>query len=604
MDRRLAAILLTDMVGYSRLMGLDEEGTIARQKAHRDEVFDPRIAQHGGRIVKTTGDGLLVEFPSVVDAVRCAVELQKELAGRDTDVPEDRRIAYRIGINLGDIVIDGDDILGDGVNVAARLEGLANPGGICISGTVYDHVAGKIDHALDFLGKRNLKGFPEPVRVYAVQFADRSSAVIEVRPEAAPSVAVGELSLGEQVKGANGPMVAVLPFQNLSQDPDQEFFTDGLTQDIIHGLTASRSFQVLAGSATFRFKGRAVDPQTAGEELGAQYVFAGSLRRAGNRLRVSVELFNVETKLLLWAERYDRSLEDVFDIQDEITTTAVAMVEPEIDAHEMRRFLVNQHPANMNAYELAQRGLWYLGRRSPDGYQSSLNMFEASKDADPNYVRAYAGMAQAKYTAGLRLWGLEDDGAGQKTSLRNAIESGRMALDLDQQDPRALRYFGSAQALLGHYDVGLPALQRAITVHPSYATAYSALGYALMLVGDFQGAINAVETTERLRPGDVNLGVCVMAKAVGRYQSGDYEAAALISRQSRAMNDQFWFSKVMLTAALGQLGDVSQASASTAELTRTMREISADNLFSLLPFKDRAHVEHIIEGLRKAGLPG
>ena len=313
-QRRLAAILAADMVGYSRLIGDDEEGTIARQKAHRAEMIDPVIASHGGRIVKTMGDGLLVEFPSVVDAVKCAVEVQQAMSDREADVSEDRCIQYRVGINLGDIVIDGDDILGDGVNVAARLEGLADPGGICISGDAYRQVLGKIDQSFEDMGERVLKNIAEPVRAYRVML-DRELAVPGAEPLPLP----------------DKPSIAVLPFDNLSGDPDQDYFADGITEDIITALSRIGWLFVIARNTTFTFRGTAVDVAAVAKELGVRYILEGSVRKAGNRVRITAQLIDGETGNHIWAERYDRELEDIFAVQDEITENISGALEPQIN---------------------------------------------------------------------------------------------------------------------------------------------------------------------------------------------------------------------------------------------------------------------------------
>ena len=591
--RRLAAILVADVAGYSRLMKADEEGTLARLKALRADAIDPTIAEHSGRVVKLMGDGALVEFSSVVDAVRCAVEIQRSLAERNADLSEGERIALRIGINLGDIMVDDEDIYGDGVNVASRLESLADTGGICISGTVHDHVAGKVSHTFEFMGEQALKGFEEPVRAYALVLPRDASGftskvqTVEVPAARAP---IERANLA----GASGPAVAVLPFRNLSQDLDQEYFADGLSEDIILALSASRSFPVLASSATSPYKGRAVDAQAAGKELGAAYVLEGSVRRSGSQLRVAVELVNVATRLQLWSERYERSMDDLFAVQDDITTTVVAIVEPEIEAQEMHRVLVSQPFNNLNAYELSQRGFWYLSKKTPEDYRSSLLQFESSLRADPRYAPAYAGIAQGKYMAGIRLWE-ERQGAFEE-----AIRMGRAALDLDERNPRALRYFGGSLTLMRQYDEGLQALRRAITIYPSYATAYSALAFGLGFVGDFKDAVAAEETTERLRPGDRSIHICKMSKVIATYELEDYETAERVCRESLSLNNQFWMSNLMLAATLGQRGKIEEARVAGEGMSRLLPSLTEEGLLQLLPFRERGHLEHIVEGLQKA----
>ncbi|MCZ6591554.1 MAG: adenylate/guanylate cyclase domain-containing protein, partial [Alphaproteobacteria bacterium] len=313
-QRRLAAILAADVVGYSRLMGEDETGTLNALKMHRAEFVHPTVAEYRGRIVKLMGDGALVEFPSVVDAVECAVVVQRGMEERNAAIPDSRRITYRIGINLGDVIIDGDDIYGDGVNVAARLEGEADPGGICISGDAYRQVLGKIDFAFEDLGERTLKNIAEPVRIYQWSVG-KSAAVGKTQPNQNPPL-------------PDKPSIAVLPFENMSGDPEQEYFSDGITEDIITALSKFRWFFVIARNSTFVYKGQAIDIKQVGSELGVRYVLEGSVRKAGNRVRITAQLIEAETGNHLWAERYDRNLEDIFELQDEITDTISAAVEP------------------------------------------------------------------------------------------------------------------------------------------------------------------------------------------------------------------------------------------------------------------------------------
>ena len=341
MERRLAAILAADMVGYSRLMAADEVGTIERQKAHRKALIDPKIAQYGGRIVKTTGDGMLVEFPSVVAAVQCAVDIQRAMPEREPEVPDAKRIRYRIGINLGDIVIDGDDILGDGVNVAARLEGLADPGGTCISGAVYDQVRDRLELPFEDMGDQQVKNIDRPVRAWRwvpSQAEDRTKA----GTDAAKTL-------------LDRPAIAVLPFTNTSADPEQEYFSDGLTEDIITALTHWRSFPVIARNSCFAYKNNAVDIKQAARDLGARYVLEGSVRKGGALVRISAQLIDGANGHHLWAERYDRELADIFEIQDDIVQRITALVAPELAKAELKRS-TNRRAEDLDAWDLCLRG--------------------------------------------------------------------------------------------------------------------------------------------------------------------------------------------------------------------------------------------------------
>ncbi|MDH3738807.1 MAG: adenylate/guanylate cyclase domain-containing protein, partial [Alphaproteobacteria bacterium] len=337
-QRRLAAILAADMVGFSRLMGADEVGTIARQRALREELIDPEVVGHSGRIVKTTGDGMLVEFASVVDAVQCALAIQQGIASREPDLPDDRRICFRIGINLGDIVIDGDDILGDGVNIAARLEGLSAPGGICISDVVHQSVAGKLDLDFDDLGEQSFKNIDKPVKAFAIAPSEFGSNI------PTPTQAT------DQQQSDGKPSVAVLPFSNMSGNPDDEYFSDGLTEDIITELSRFRELAVIARNSTFQFKGRAADVAHIGQELNARYVVEGSVRRAANRIRINAQLVEAVSGEHIWADRYDRDLDDIFAVQDELTTTIAANLGVRVQDAVLDRSL-RKNPTDLNAYE-------------------------------------------------------------------------------------------------------------------------------------------------------------------------------------------------------------------------------------------------------------
>lgn len=600
--RRLTAVLAVDVAGYSRLMRADEEGTLTRLKALRAETVDPIVAGHGGRTVKLMGDGALIEFASAVDALRCAVDIQRRLAVRNSSLREAERIELRIAANVGDVIVEGDDLYGDGINVAARLEKLAAVGGICVSGAAYDQVVGKVDETFEFMGEQSLKGLSEPVRAYAVALTDLSPHATFGTRIAEQSLGTDELPNSGALMGVGGPTVAVLPFRNLNHDADQDFFADGLTEDIILALSASRSFSVLASSATFTYKERNIDPHTAGRKLGVRYVLDGSVRRSGDRVRVAVELVDAATNAQLWAERYERPIADMFEVQDDIATTAVAIVEPEIDAQEIRRVLVAQHTSNMNAYELAQRGYWYLAQRTHDSYRSSMSMFRSAREADPRYPRSYVGMAQAEFSAGLQFWGRTEGRKEQLAAWERALHLAQTALALDERDPRALRYLGGPRIVLRNYESGLDALRRAVALHPSYAAGYSGLGYALSMVGDFEDACKAIDTTERLRPGDPSLSTCMIFKAIAQYQVGEYESAARVSELSLAIDDRFWLSNLMSAVSLAQLGRNSEAQVACTRLNQALPNITLKALSNALPFKDEAHFDHVVEGMHKAGI--
>jgi len=376
-QRRLAAIMAVDVVGYSRLMREDEAGTLAQLKTLRKELLDPKVDEYGGRIVKTTGDGILVEFPSAVDAVQHAVDVQLAMERRGSDVPKDRRIEIRVGINVGDVIVEGDDLFGDGINVASRLEGIALPGCTCISSSVYEQVRHKIDIAYEDLGEQSVKNIADPVHVYRIA---RGGA----QP---PSDA-----LVSSEAMFRRPAVAVLPFENLSDDPGQEYFADGLTEDVITALSLGRSFPVIARNSTFAFKGKSPAIRKVGQELGAQYVIEGSVRKSGNRVRVTAQLINAETGHHVWAERYDRDLQDIFELQDDLTSKIAATTAPELERSEHRR-AAEGRPRDLGTWDRVQQGMAQLYEFSKDGNERARETFNKALAIEPNYSRAHTGLA-------------------------------------------------------------------------------------------------------------------------------------------------------------------------------------------------------------------
>jgi len=415
-QRRLAAILAADMVGYSRLMEADEEGTIARQKAHRNELIDPSIATHQGRVVKTTGDGLLIEFASVVDAVRCALEVQRGMAERESTMTDDRRISYRVGINLGDIVIDGDDILGEGVNIAARLEGLSEPGGICISRAARDQIQGKLPLALEDLGEHQVKNIAKPVHVFQVRLDDAAAASGSANNRSAPSAPTEK------------PSIAVLPFDNMSGDPEQEFFADGITEDIITELSRFPGLFVIARNSSFTYKGRAVKVQDVGRELGVRYVAEGSVRKAGNRVRVTIQLIEAATGNHVWAERYDRELTDIFDLQDEITQAIVATLPGRLDTAEAER-LRRKPPSDMAAYDCLLTAKILHHRITKEDNSEALRLLDKAIELDPDFAQSYAWKACTLGQAMAR--GYTDDVDASWNAASTALQR---AVALDEND--------------------------------------------------------------------------------------------------------------------------------------------------------------------------
>jgi adenylate cyclase len=454
--RRLAAILAADVVGYSQLMGVDEEGTLAALKAIRRELADPKIKEHRGRIVKTTGDGLLLEFASVVDAVRCAVEVQREMADRNADVTPDHRIELRMGINVGDIIKDGRDIYGDGVNVAARLEALAEPGGICVSRVVRDQVRDKLAFSFEDMGERQVKNIARPVRVHRIVIGEG------VGPSEPPTETSKKPSLALPEK----PSIAVLPFANMSGDPEQEFFADGITEDIITLLAGWRAFPVIARTSTFTYKGRTVDIRKVGEELSVRYIVEGSVRKSGRRVRVTAQLIQADTGHHIMAERCDRDVTDLFELQDEIATAIAGAIEPELFKFERER-IAERPQLSGNAYELYQRGMWHHYRHTKKDNIKAQTFFRHALAIDAQYPQAAAALAITVCNAAYLAWAEDAEG-----NYVESYELAQRAVALDARYPVAHFALALVCAWTGRFDRSVVEYQATVNLNPSYAAAH------------------------------------------------------------------------------------------------------------------------------------
>ena len=448
-ERRLAAIMSADVAGYSRLMGKDEAGTLAALKALRREVFAPQVAAHNGRIVKLMGDGALVEFPSIVQAVDCAVAVQRALAGRNAGPA----IKLRIGINLGDIIIEGTDIDGDGVNVAARIQEVAEPGGIALSGSTYDQVTGKVEAIFADGGEHELKNITKPVRVW--HWSDD---------------VVAGTSIAEPLPLPDKPSIAVLPFDNMSGDPEQEYFSDGITEDIITELSRFRSLFVIARNSSFHYKGQSLKVQDIGRDLGVQYIVEGSVRKAGNRVRITAQLVAAESGNHLWAERYDRDLDDIFAVQDEVTHAIVTAIEPTLGSAERDR--AHRKPTgSLDAWESYQRGLWNLYRYAAQENTEAQSFFRRAIELDPNFAPAHAGLAHAIYLS--FFLGFRTDRA---PALGEARAAAQRAVTLDGDDAVAHAIAGRVHTMLGERDAAISACETALALNPNLAMAHLVLG--------------------------------------------------------------------------------------------------------------------------------
>jgi adenylate cyclase len=580
-ERRLAAILAADVAGYSRLMGSDEEGTLAQLKAHRRELIDPKIAEHGGRIIKTTGDGMLVEFASVVNAMRCSTEIQRGMVVRNATVLEDKRIEFRVGINVGDIIIDGGDIFGDGVNIAARLENLAEPGGICISGRVEEDVRGKLDLGFEDAGEQQLKNITRPVRVYRVQLG---GAPVLKRPMLALP---------------NKPSIAVLPFENMSGDPEQEYFCDGIVEDIITALSRIRWLFVIARNSSFTYKGKAVGVKQIGQELGVRYVLEGSVRKGGGRVRITAQLIDAPTGAHLWADRYDRDLTDIFAMQDEITGSVSTVIEPALGEAERQRAM-HKSPANLDAWEAYQRGLWHFYKYRADENKAAQTFFRRAIEIDTNFAPGHYGFAFAQ---NLDLWLYSAVSWAEVTG--SGLEQAQIAVALDDKDSMAHAILSLMQELCGEWESAITEGRVAISLNPNSVWSMMAMGVALGWGGYQKEGIDYLRRAMRASPHDPMIWFWTFWTGIFQYFLGEYEAAAASMRAViRVGSTLDAYSTRWLAKALAQVGRVAEAK---TELDRAiaLSPVFFDRFVRQRPPWTRPEdYARAMEGLRKAGWEG
>ncbi len=587
MERRLAAILAADVVGYSRLMGEDEVGTLERLKAALENVLRPLIAEHHGRIVKLMGDGLLVEFASVVDAVQCAVACQNAMTEMEKDRDENARLRYRIGINLGDVIIEGEDIYGDGVNVAARLEPLAEPGGICVSSGVYDQVRNKTNCAFRDIGPQAMKNIAQPVHAYALQLGEPAAgeSAIPADSEAAGTAA------GER------PSIAVLPFKNLSGDADQEYFADGVSEDIITALSRNRWLMVIARNSSFTYKGEAVELKQVGKQLGVRYVLDGSVRKGGDRVRIAAQLIDASSGKQMWGERYDRVLEDIFTVQDEVTEAIVAAIAPELGKAEQQR-ATSKTSENLNAWEVYQRGMWHLYQRTKDDLAEACRLFEAALFLDPSLSPACSGLVDAYYYE--VVLGLADSVEENRSK---ALKIARRAVELDPDDAAAHCAMGKARIVRREHALAVPDLQLAIDLNPSLAWAHYGLGAAAVFSGHADQAITHQEGAIRLSPRDQHMGSFMVRLAEAYLLKRDYRRAVEWARKALQQQGFQWSRYAALLAGLGFLGEQDEAERVLGECLVERPDFSISMVRDGHLYTDAEALDHYLEGLRQAGVP-
>jgi adenylate cyclase len=583
-QRKLTTILAADVEGYSRLMSADEEATLKTLKTYL-EIIDGVTAKHDGRLVGTAGDAVLVEFGSTVEAVRCAMSIQEDLVVRNAELAEDRRMRFRIGINVGDVMVEGDDLFGDGVNVAARLEGLAEPGGICISGSAFDQVKNKLSIGFEDIGLQEVKNIAEPVKAFRVRLQGDAAATSD-----------GSLPLPDK------PSIAVLPFQNMSGDSEQEYFSDGTTEDIITALSRIRQFFVIARNTTFTYKGRAVDVQAVASELGVRYVLEGSVRKAGNRVRISVQLIDGETGSHIWAERYDRDLEDIFALQDQITEAVAGAIEPEIAKAEITR--ARSKPAdNLDAWEVCQRGSYHFHRFTRDDFAEAERLFRQAIARDPNLIGGLVGLART-----LSIGTNYETGELSELSFSEALEVAWNAVGLDAEDPTAQAalgfvLMGRAQVVDGRYGDSIAAFERALALNPNDASAHFGLGRALSGAGEGEAALGHLATALRLSPRDQLVPRFYTTCGRAHFALGDYEAAVEWMEKARRIERTAAYTHQHLAiyiAALAHLGRDKEACNARDEMLKLFPNVTCAHVRRDLKV---THVKTLIDGLRKAGLP-
>ncbi len=585
--RRLAAIVSADMVGYSRLMEADEAGTLARLRAVRNELIDPKITEYRGRIVKTTGDGMLAEFASVTDAVQSCVEIQQAMSDRNARIPEDRRMQFRVGINLGEIIIEHDDIYGTGVNLAARLESLAEPGGIIISSSVYDQIRSILSLRYEDMGEQSVKNISAPVRSFAVRTGEKSDDAPTVR-QPVPAAAKHDK-----------PTIAVLPFENLSGDADQEYFADGMTEDIMTALSKNRWLLVSARGSTFVYKGQSADVRQVARDLGAGFVLEGSVRKAGNRVRVTVQLIDATDGNHLWAERYDRNLTDIFAVQDEITATIAARIEPELGAAERER--VQRKPTQkLDAWDTYHLALSLVYKYTKDCNAEAQRLFRQAIKTDPDVGAAHAGLAYTMFLSAV-YFGSE----ANKELLDAALQEAETAIALDDKDAMSYFILGRIHLIRREYDLSISDLRTAVDLNPCLATAYCGLGDALSYSGRMAEAIPHFEEAIRLSPHDPRKWAFLVYGSLALLLLDRYDEAADWATKAIAVPNATFWAYAQLAAVYSRAGRMDEARAAAEKLLQKQPAFSSKRFARQFLFyhEDPTQIDRYCRILCAAGLP-
>ncbi len=578
--RKLTAILYADIAGYSRLTGDDEEGTHRRVMEILDHASE-QIKNDGGTVLRFAGDAILAEFSSAVTAVKCAVTIQNELNRRNQPLDDERKARIRIGINIGDVIEDRGEVYGDGVNLAARLEASAAEGGICISAAVFEQVQGKQEAVFIDGGEQRFKNIERPVRVYCWEPESERSVASEMKPSSA----------------SDKPSIAVLALTNMNRDPDLDFIGDGITEDLITALSKIRSFKVISRESTFSYKGSAIDVRQVAKELGVRFVLEGSVRKAGNRVRITVQLIDAETGHHVWAERYDREMEDIFDLQDEMVRVIASALEPELNAFERER-AVSKPPENLDAWELYQRALWHMWTYETENIRTALDLFRQASAADPKFAPAHAYYAYCCYQ--FVILGTADD---PDALLQEGMFAAKKALQCDDRD--AISYFaiGRIHMMLGDHDASVAALRKSIELNPCFAQAYHGLAMALMLAGELAEAKQTTRQAVAMSPRDPMLWAFTIVHALNHILSEEHEDALEWANHTLQIpNATSYWPHAVKASALANLGRIDEARKSLALALQAKPDLSLEFLQENLPVKHAGGLDPYLDGLKKCGL--
>ena len=585
-ERRLAAILAADVAGYSRLTGLDEEGTHVRLRERLRGLADPKISEHRGKVVKHTGDGVLAEFGSVVDAVRCAIEVQRGMAEQNATMPQVKRIEFRIGIHVGDIIVDDNDIFGDGVNIAARLEGIAEPGGVCISDDAQRQVRGKVDFAFEDMGPQNLKNIVEPMRAWRLRMNASGSAAAPIEP---PVESTQALALPDK------PSIAVLPFENMSGDPEQEYFADGMVEEITTALSRFKWLFVIARNSSFTFKGQAVDVKEIGRRLGVRYVLEGSVRKASGKVRITGQLIDAVTGAHIWADRFERDLTDIFALQDEVTVAVVSAIQPKLLQTEIA-MAARRRPENLTAYDFYLRALQQFYLTTREGVAETIRLAHRALELDPRFglVAALAGACHMQNA----LWGYASD---RQFEAEEAVRLARLALSIDDGDPDILAMASAITAfIVGDCESEIELVNRAVALNPNSFQAWHCRGQVYRTAGLWEEALRSLERAIRMSPVDPRLHNTFALMGLAFIELGRFDEAIVAGKKAQRHNPSLPVAYRCLTSAFAHLGRDAEAREAA------MRVLELDPAFTISPliaWGGLARAKLFIEGLRKAGLP-